>query len=376
MRGHTLMQAIARVNRVFKDKPGGLVVDYLGLADQLSAAMATYTQSGGKGKTAINQDEAVAFMLEKYEICCNMFHGFDFSSWKDTPAKDRISLIPAAMEHILSQENGSDRFKNTVKSLSEAFALAVPHEDALKIKDDVGFFQTIKAGLGKLSGDREVSTDLTDFAIKQIVSGAIASKGIITLTDIIPLPNISILDEQFLAEVSKLPQRNLAAELLQRLIRDEIKNISRKNIVRSRSFAQMLEEAITKYHNRAKVTIEFIQKLIEIAKEIKQADASGANLNLSEAEIAFYDALETNDSAVKVLGDEVLKNIAIDIAKQIKANATIDWDIKESARAKMRAVVKRILKTYNYPPDKQKKAVETVMEQAERTCGNIVESMT
>jgi len=375
MHGHTLMQAIARVNRVFKDKPGGLAVDYLGLADQLSAAMATYTQSGGKGKTAIDQNVAVAIMLEKYEICCNMFHGFDFSSWKDKTARDRISLLPAAMEHILAQENGSDRFKDTVRQLSEAFALAVPHEDALKIKDDVGFFQTVKAGLGKLSGDRQVSTDLTDFAIKQIVSGAIASKGIVSLTDIIPLPNISILDEQFLAEVSRLPQRNLAAELLQRLLRDKIKSVSRKNIVRSRSFAQMLEEAITKYHNRAKLTIEFIQRLIEIAREIKEAEASGANLNLSEAEIAFYDALETNDSAVKVLGDEVLRNIAMDISKQIKDNATIDWDVKEGARAKMRVIVKRILRKYNYPPDKEKKAVETVMEQAERTCGNIVESL-
>jgi type I restriction enzyme R subunit len=375
MHGHTLMQAIARVNRVFRDKPGGLVVDYLGLADELKNAMAVYTQSGGKGKTAINQEEAVAVMLEKYEVCCNMFNGFDFSKWARMTPVERISMLPPAIEHILSRENGSDRFVTVVKQLSDAFALSVPHEKALRIKDDVGFFQTVKAGLNKMDVTRQVSEDLTDFAIRQIISGAIASDKILKLTDIVPLPDISILSEEFLAEISKIPQRNLAAELLKKLINDEVRTMSRKNVVQARSFAQMLEEAITRYHGRADATIQFINELIKIAKEMKEASARGENLGFSEAELAFYDALETNDSAVKVLGDEVLRKIAVEIADSIAKNATIDWDKRESVRAKMRVVVKRILRKYDYPPDKQEKAVQTVMEQAELTCRNVVEAL-
>jgi type I restriction enzyme R subunit len=375
MHGHTLMQAIARVNRVFRDKPGGLVVDYIGLADMLKNAMAIYTQSGGKGKTAVNQKEAVAAMLEKYEICCDMFHGFDFSQWARMAPAARISMLPSAIEHILSQENGGDRFVTAVKQLSDAFALAVPDEQALRIKDDVGFFQTVKAGLNKMDVKKQVSEDLTDFAIRQIVSGAIASDKILKLTDIVPLPDISILSDEFLTEVNKIPQRNLAAELLKRLISDEIRDMTRKNVVQGRSFAQMLEEAITKYHGRAEATIQFINELIKIAKEMKEANARGEKLGFSEAELAFYDALETNDSAVKVLGDKVLRTIAVEIAGSIAKNASIDWDKRESVKAAMRVAVKRILRKYNYPPDKQEKAVRTVMEQAELTCKNVVEAL-
>ena len=373
MHGHTLMQAIARVNRVFRDKPGGLIVDYIGLADMLKNAMAVYTQSGGKGKTAIDQKEAVAVMLKWYEVCCDMFNGFNFSQWARMTPVDRISMLPSAIEHILSHENGGDRLVTAVMQLSDAFALAVPDEQAMRIKDDVGFFQTVKAGLNKVDVKRQVSEDLTDFAIRQIVSGAIASDKILKLTDIVPLPDISILSEEFLAEVNKIPQRNLAAELLKRLISDEIRGMTRKNVVQARSFAQMLEEAITKYHGRADATIQFINELIKIAKEMKEASARGENLGFSEAELAFYDALETNDSAVKVLGDKVLRNIAIEIAGSIAKNATIDWDKRESVRARMRLVVKKILRKYDYPPDKQEKAVRTVMEQAEVTCKNMVE---
>jgi type I restriction enzyme R subunit len=284
-------------------------------------------------------------------------------------------MLPSAIEHILSHENGGDRLVTAVKQLSDAFALAVPDEQALKIKDDVGFFQTVKAGLNKVDVKRQVSEDLTDFAIRQIVSGAIASDKILKLTDIVPLPDISILSEEFLAEVNKIPQRNLAAELLKRLISDEIRGMTRKNVVQARSFAQMLEEAITKYHGRADATIQFINELIKIAKEMKEASARGENLGFSEAELAFYDALETNDSAVKVLGDKVLRNIAIEIDGSIAKNATIDWDKRESVRARMRLVVKKILKKYDYPPDKQEKAVRTVMEQAEVTCRSVVEAL-
>lgn len=374
MRGHALMQAIARVNRVFKDKPGGLVVDYLGLAAELKQALAEYTEGGGRGDPVIDQAEAVAIMLEKYEICCDMFHGFDRSAWKTGKPAGRLALLPHAQEHILQQEDGSARFMATVTGLSRAFALAVPHEEAIRIRDDVGFFQAVRAGLAKLTNGggnggngKKKTREEVEQAIRQIVSGALASDGVVDIFAAAGLkkPDISILSDEFLAEVRALPQKNLAVELLKRLLNDDIRTRKRRNLVTARSFAEMLEKTIRLYQNRSIEAAMVIQELIELAKKMREADRRGEDLGLSEEELAFYDALEVNDSAVKVLGDGTLKTIALELVETVRNNTTIDWTLKESVRARLRVMVKRILKKYGYPPDKQPKAIKTVLEQAE-----------
>ena len=370
MQRHGLMQAIARVNRVFKDKPGGLVVDYLGLADQLKKALADYTESGGKGKPVFDQEEAVAKMLELYEICSGMFHGFDYSKFKTGSARERTGVVPPAIEHILKQENGKERFMQTVTQLSKAFALAVPHDRAIAIQDDVGFFQTGRVALAKTtSGGGKDEEDL-NAAVRQIVSRAVASDQVIDIFAAAGLktPDISILSDEFLAEVKALPQRNLAFEVLKKLLNEEIKARSRKNLVRSRLFSEMLIESIRKYQNRSIETAQVIQELIDLAKAMREANRQGENLGLTEEEIAFYDALEVNDSAVKIMGDEALKTIARELVGMVRRNVTIDWTLKENVRAKLRVMVKRILRKYGYPPDKQEKATQIVLEQAELLC--------
>lgn len=366
MHGHGLMQAIARVNRVFKDKPGGLVVDYLGLADQLRRALADYTQSGGKGETAINQEEAVAVLLGRYEVCCGLFHGFDWSAWISGSPAYRLGLLPIAQEHILKQPDGKTRLLQAVKELSQAFALAVPHEKALEIRDDVAFFQAVRAALAK-SGAPAKPGDEFDQAIRQLVSKAVASEGVVDIFAAAGLkkPDISILSEEFLAEVRGLPHKNLAVELLRKLLNNEIKTSSRKNLVQSRSFAEMLERSLRAYQNRLVEAAQVIEELIGLARDMREANRRGEQLGLTEEEVAFYDALETNDSAVKVLGDETLRTIARELVQTVRQNATIDWTVKESVRAKLRVMVKRILRKYGYPPDKQEKATQTVLEQAE-----------
>jgi type I restriction enzyme R subunit len=367
MRGHGLMQAIARVNRVFRDKPGGLVVDYLGLAQELKSALATYTESGGTGRTALNQEEAVAVMLEKYEVCMDLFHGFDWSKWTTGKPQERLGLLPAAQEHILKQEKGKERCLLAVRELSSAFALAVPHEQALRIRDDVAFFQAVQGGLAKRApGDARPEEDI-DHAVRQIISRAVASEGVIDIFAAAGLkkPDISILSDQFLAEVRGMPHRNLAVELLQKLLKGELSLRRRKNLVQARSFAEMLEQSIRRYQNRAIEAAQVIEELIQLAKEMREANARGEKLGLNEDELAFYDALETNDSAVKVLGDENLRLIARELVKTVRANVTIDWTLRENVRAQLRVLVKRILRQYGYPPDKQEKATQTVLAQAE-----------
>jgi len=370
MRGHGLMQAIARVNRVFKDKPGGLVVDYIGLANELRQAMAVYTESGGQGQTAIDQAEAVAVMLEKYEICLGIFHGFDWSAWTAADPQARLSILPAAQEHVLAQDDGKNRLLKAVTELSKAFALAVPHEDALAIRDDVGFFQAVRSVLAKSLAEDRRSPDELDYAIRQIVSRAVASDEVIDIFAAAGLrkPDISILSDEFLAEVRGLPQKNLAVETLRKLLEGEIKTRGQRNVVQARSFAEMLENAIRRYRNRAIEAAAVIEELIELAREMRQADRRGEDLGLTEDEIAFYDALEVNDSAVQVLGDETLRTIAQELVRAVRNNVTIDWTLRENVRAKMRVMVKRILRRYGYPPDKQEKATLTVLEQAEVLC--------
>ncbi len=370
MRGHGLMQAIARVNRVFKDKPGGLVVDYLGLADQLKYALANYTESGGKGQTAIDQEEAVAVMLERYEICCNIFHGFDWSPWKIGGPQERLSVLPAAQEHVLAQDDGKNRLVKAVGELSKAFALAVPHEKALEIRDDVAFFQAVKSVLTKSTGDGRRSPEEIELAIRQIVSKAVSSDEVIDIFAAAGLkkPDISILSDEFLAEVRGMPQRNLAVEMLRKLLEGEIKARGRKNIVQARSFAELLENAIKKYQNRAIETAQVIEELIALAKDLREANQRGEKLGLTDDEVAFYDALEVNDSAVAVLGDETLRLIAQELVKAVRNSITIDWTVRENVRAQMRVIIKRILRKYGYPPDKQAHATELVLEQAEVLC--------
>ncbi len=367
MQGHGLMQAIARVNRVYGDKPGGLIVDYLGLAYHLQQALAVYTESGGKGNTAIDQSEAVALTLREYEVCRDLFHGFDYSKWKSGKGDEQLTLMNWAQDHILELENGKQRYLQTVTRLSQAFALAVPNEKVLAIRDDVGFFQAVRARIIKSSPEHELAAEDVEHAIRQIISRAVASEEVIDIFKAAGLkkPDISILSDEFLADVQNMPQRNVAIELLRKLLNDEIKLRSRKNLVQSRSFAEMLERTIRSYQNRAIEVAEVIAELIELAKEMREANKRGEILKLSEDELAFYDALEVNDSAVKVLGDDTLKGIARELVRTVHENASIDWTMKESVRAKLRVMVRRILRRYGYPPDKQEKATQTVLEQAE-----------
>lgn len=369
MRSHGLMQAIARVNRVFKDKPAGLVVDYLGIADELKKALSEYTERDRK-ETGIPKEEAVALMLEKYEIVSELFQGFDYKKFFTATPREKMSFIPAAIEFILQQKDGKEKCLKYVTELSKAFALAVPDEETLKIRDEVGFFQAVKSGLVKTTTIPGKPPEELDSAIRQIISKAIASDKVIDIFAAAGLkkPDISILSDEFLAEVKEIPHKNLAFELLKKLLNDEIKIRQKKNLIQGRSFAEMLEKAIRKYQNKSIETAQVIEELIELEKEVREAQQRGEKLNLREDELAFYDALEVNDSAVNVLGDEVLRKIAQELALTIRNNISIDWTLKESVQAKLRVMVKRVLKKHGYPPDKQKKATETVLEQAVLLC--------
>ncbi len=367
MRGHGLMQAIARVNRVFGDKPGGLVVDYLGLAQDLKQALATYTESGGSGETAVDQQKAVDAMLEKHEICCRLFHGFDWGVWKTGSHQDRLSLLPAAQEHILAQEDGKERYLNAVRQLSQAFALSVPHPMTMRIRDDVGFFQTVRAALSKQAPRPARLAEDIDLAVRQIISRSVASEGVMDVFAAAGLrkPDISVLSDEFLAEVRGMQHRNVAVELLRKLLKGELNIRRRKNVVQARSFAEMLEQTLRRYQNRTIEAAQVIEELIALAKEMREAHARGERLGLSEDELAFYDALGTNDSAVQALGDESLRDIARQLVETVRINVTIDWTMRENVRANLRRLIRRILRKYGYPPDKQEKATQTVLEQAE-----------
>lgn len=277
-----------------------------------------------------------------------------------------MSLLPPAQEHILSQENGKDRFLRTVRELSQTFALAVPHDEALRIRDDVAFFQAVQAVLAKRApGDARPDEDL-DHAVRQIISRAVHPEGVLDIFAAAGLekPDISILSDEFLAEVRGMPQRNLAVELLQKLLKGEIRTRGRKNVVQARSFAEMLEQTLRRYQNRDIEAAQVLEELIALAKDMREAAARGESLGLTEDEMAFYDALETNDSAVKVLGDDTLRDIARELVEKVRGNITIDWTLRENVRAQLRVMVKRILRKHGYPPDKQEKATQTVLEQA------------
>ena len=374
MRGHGLMQAIARVNRVFRDKPGGLVVDYLGIADSLRRALATYTESGGTGKTAVDQREAVEAFLKHLDICRGFFFGFEWEeAWLQGTAEEKLGLLPAAQEHVLAQEDGKERFMAAISDLSKAFALAVPAGEVLACVDEVAFYQAVRAALAKAREEKGRSPEEIEHAVRQLVEKAIAPEGVIDIFAAAGLkkPDISILSEEFLAEVRGMPYRNLAIELLQKLLKDELKTRTRKNLVQSQAFSERLEKALLSYQNRAVETAKVLEELIAMARDMREARARGERLGMTDDELAFYDALETNDSAVAVLGDDTLRIIARELLRTVRQNATIDWTIKESVRAGLRAMVRRILRKYGYPPDKQDKAAQTVLEQAALLCGEL-----
>ncbi len=375
MQGHGLMQAIARVNRVFRDKPGGLVVDYLGLADQLKKALVTYTESGGEGNPTFDTAQAIAVMLEKHGIACGMMHGFDWDKWTSGTPTERLQLIPAGQEHILEQEDGKKRWVQAVMELSSAFALCAASDEAMAVRDDVSFFQTLQVALNKQESSSRKTPEQIDAAIRQLVSKAITTEG--QVIDVftaagLPKPDISILSDRFLAEVRGLKHKNVAAELLEKLLKDELKVRSRRNLVQSRIFSEKLKKTLNAYHNRAISTMQVIEELIKVAKDLDAATKRGENLGLTDDEIAFYDALATNDSAIQAMGDAKLKVIAAELIGQVKKSVTIDWTLRESARAKIRVMVKRILNKHGYPPDLQDEAVKTVLAQAELLCAEWV----
>ncbi|MFZ4777908.1 MAG: type I restriction enzyme endonuclease domain-containing protein, partial [Terrimicrobiaceae bacterium] len=375
MQGHGLMQAIARVNRVFRDKPGGLVVDYLGLADQLKHALANYTESGGKGDPTYDTRQAIAVLMEKYGIACDMLHGFNWSKWTTGKPTERLALIPAGQEHILDQEDGKKRWVQVVMELSRAFALCAASDEATEIRDDVSFFQAIQAALSKQITGTKKTPEQIDAAVRQLVSRAITTDG--QVIDVftaagLPRPDISILSDQFLAEVRGLKYKNVAAELLEKLLKDELKIRSKRNLVQSQLFSEKLKKTLNAYHNRAIATQEVIEELIKLAKEMDAASKRGVDLGLTDDEVAFYDALAANESAVKAMGDDKLKVIAAELITQVRKSVTIDWTLRESARAKIKVMVKRILNKYGYPPDLQEEAVKTVLMQAELLCADWV----
>ena len=375
MRGHGLMQAIARVNRVFRDKPGGLVVDYLGLADQLKHALATYTESGGKGDAANDPKQAIAVMLEKHGIASDMLHGLDWQEWTTGKPAEKLALLPAGQERILGQEDGKQRFVQVVTELSRAFALCAASDEATEIRDDVSFFQAVQSALNKKSGTSSKTPEQIDAAIRQLVSMAITTDG--QVIDVftaagLQKPDISILDDRFLAEVRGLKYKNVAAELLEKLLKDEIKVRAKRNLVQSELFSEKLKKALNAYHNRAIATQEVIEELIKLAKELDAAGKRGQELGLNDDEVAFYDALAANESAVQVMGDDKLKVIAAELITKVRTSVTVDWTLRESARAKIRVMVKRILNKYGYPPDLQEEAVKTVLKQAELLCADWV----
>jgi type I restriction enzyme R subunit len=378
MRGHSLMQAIARVNRVFTEgKEGGLVVDYLGIAQELKHALAEYTASGGEGKPTLDQELAVAKMLEFYEAIDYQLRHFDWRKFFSLSPADKLRYIPLIVDYIFSQENGEQSFVENTKNLLKAFAISVPHDKAIAIRDNVALFQAIKARLVKISDRNESgkSDEEIETAIKQIISEAITADKVIDVFDAagIKKPNIEILDERFLQELKDLPQKNLAVELLKKLLKDEIKKRTKINLVESKKFSEMLEDAIKRYHNGMIDTVEFLEKvLIPFAAQIKESDKKGEKLGLDFREYAFYTALEVNNSAVAILGDETLKHIAQELLQTVRNSTTIDWTIKESVQSALRRNVRRILRLHGYPPDLQEKAVETVITQAKMLAQDLI----
>ncbi|MDD3480343.1 MAG: type I restriction endonuclease subunit R [Paludibacteraceae bacterium] len=368
MKGHNLMQAIARVNRVYKDKPGGLIVDYLGIASDLKKALSFYADSGGKGDPTILQEQAVELMLEKLEVVSNMYYGFNYEEYFEADTSKKLSIILAAEEHILGLEDGRKRYINEVTALSKAFAIAVPHEQAMDVKDEIAFFQAVKARLVKFdSSDTGKTDEEMETTIRQVIDKALVTEPVIDVFDAAGLkkPDISILSEEFLMELKGMEHKNVALEVLKKLLNNEIKSRAKKNLVKSKTLREMLENTIKKYHNKILTAAEVIEELISLSKEIVEMDKEAKAMGLSDFEYAFYTAVASNDSARELMQKDKLRELAVALTETIRQNATIDWTIKESAKAKLKVSVKRLLRKYGYPPDMQMLATETVLKQAE-----------
>ena len=377
MKGHNLMQAIARVNRVYKDKPAGLVVDYLGIASDLKKALSFYSDSGGKGDPALAQEQAVALMLEKLEVVSQMFYGFAYEKYFEADTREKLSLILEAEEHILSLEDGKKRYIDEVTALSQAFAIAVPHEEAMDVKDEISFFQAVKARLVKFDSTGSGKTDEElETTIRQVIDKALVTEEVIDIFDAsgIKKPDISVLDEEFLLEVKGMKHKNIALEVLKKLLNDEIKTRMKTNLVQSKSLMEMLEGSIKKYHNKVITAVEVINELIDLAKDIHKMDEEPQEMGLSDFEYAFYSAIANNDSAKELMEKEVLRELAVVLTERVKANASIDWTIKESVRSKLKVIVKRTLRQFGYPPDMQKLATETVLKQAEMIASELTQA--
>lgn len=376
MKGHNLMQAIARVNRVYKDKPGGLIVDYLGIASDLKKALSFYADAGGKGDPATIQEQAVQLMLEKIEVISQMYHGFNYENYFEADTSGKLSLILAAEEHILGLENGKKRYIDEVTALSKTFAIAIPHDQAMEAKDEVAYFQAVKARLVKFDStglgrtDEEIET-----TIRQVIDKALVSEQVIDVFDAagIKKPDISILSEEFLLELKGMEHKNIALEVLKKLLNDEIKSRAKKNLVKSRTLMEMLEQSIKKYHNKILTAAEVIEELIKLSKDIVQMDNEAKQMGLSDYEYAFYTAVASNDSARELMQQDKLRELAVILTETIRQNATIDWTIKESVKAKLKVAVKRILRKYGYPPDMQVLATETVLKQAEMIANELMD---
>lgn len=368
MKGHNLMQAIARVNRVYKDKPGGLVVDYLGIAADLKKALAFYSDAGGKGDPTVAQEQAVQLMLEKLEVVSQMYHGFAYEDYFEADTSKKLSLILAAEEHILGLEDGKKRYINEVTALSKSFAIAIPHDQAMDAKDEIAFFQAVKARLAKFDGTGSGKTDEEiETTIRQVIDRALVSEQVIDVFDAagIKKPDISILSEEFLLELKGMEHKNVALEVLKKLLNEEIKARAKKNLVKSKSLMEMLEDAIKRYHNKIITAAEVMDELIRVSKEIVSMDSEAAALGLTDFEYAFYTAVADNDSARELMSKDALRELAVVLTEKVRQNASIDWTIKESVRAKLKVIVKRTLRQYGYPPDMQMLATETVLKQAE-----------
>ena len=367
MQGHNLMQAIARVNRVYKDKPGGLIVDYLGIASDLKEALSFYSDCGGKGDPALAQEQAVGFMLEKLEVVSQLFHGFAYEEYFAADTSQKLAIILAAEDFILGLEDGRRRYINEVTALSQAFAIAVPHEEAMDVKDEVAFFQAVKARLVKFDATGAGRTDEEmETAIRQVIDQALVSEQVIDIFDAagIKKPDISILSEEFLLEIQGMEHKNVALEVLRKLLNDEIKARAKTNLVQSRSLMEMLEQSLARYHNKAITSAEVIEELIHLAKDIDEMDGEAEELGLTEFEYAFYTAVASNESAQELMQQEKLRELAVVLTERVRQNTSIDWTIKESVRAKLKVIVKRTLRQYGYPPDMQKLATDTVLKQA------------
>lgn len=375
MKGHNLMQAIARVNRVYKDKPGGLIVDYLGIAADLKEALSFYSDAGGKGDPTLAQEQAVHLMLEKLEVVSGMYYGFAYEHYFDADTSQKLSLILAAEEHVLGLDDGRKRYINEVTALSQAFAIAIPHEQAMDVKDEVAFFQAVKARLAKFDGTGEgLSNDEIETTIRQVIDQALVSEHVVDIFDAagIKKPDISILSDEFLEELKNHQHKNVALEVLKKLLNDEIKARAKKNLVQSRSLMEMLEISIKKYQNKILTAAEVIEELIKISKEIVASDEAAKHMGLTDFEYAFYTAVANNASAKELMQHEKLRELAVVLTQKVRENASIDWTIKESVRAKLKVIIRRTLRFYGYPPDMQLLATETVLKQAEMIASELV----